>query len=61
MTQRCVFCKRIRIGNRWAYEKPEGIVIHSACPQCIEEEKRKAQKGGLTEDEQIEKAKLEGF
>ena len=61
MTLQCVFCHRVKLGNRWVYEKPEGCISYVACPQCVEAERAKAQKGGLTEDEQIEKAKLEGF
>jgi hypothetical protein len=59
MTLRCVFCKRIKVGNRWAYEKPDGSTTkYVACPQCIEEERKK---GGLTEREVIEETFKRGF
>jgi len=42
MTIQCVFCHRVLIGERWVDCKPEGQVLMSACPACIQYEKQKS-------------------
>ena len=62
MTIQCVFCHRIKYGSQWREGKAEaGVISYIACPMCIEAEKRKSEKGGMTEDEQIEEAIRRGF